>query len=122
MKITKYANMREFDNTLRTYYNLQDVRIINVLLHNKNTKELYHTHDTITELLYVIEGNIYVKIKRDNVMEEHIITSNNIITFEPGEVHYVVGDYARVIVFKYIKTNDDLLKTFIDDWRNYEFI
>ena len=116
MQITKYVNMREFDNTLRTYYDLQDVRIINVHLHNKNAKELYHTHKKITEILFVIDGTIYVKIKLDNKIEEHIIKTNNVITFNPGEMHYVYGDFARVIVFKYIKNNENLIETFKNDW------
>ena len=117
MKIIKYANMREFDNTLRTYYNLQDVRIVDVHLHNETTQELYHTHETITEILFVIEGNIHIHIKRNDKIEYRTITTGNMIVFEPNEVHYVFSDNARVIVFKYIKTNENLLETFINDWR-----
>jgi len=116
MEIIKYSNMREFDNTLRTYYNLDDIRIINVHLHNKDARESYHTHKKITEILLVIEGNICVKIKRNGIIKEHIITTGNIVTFMPGDIHCVIGDYARVIVFKYLKTNENLLETFINDW------
>ena len=117
MQVTKVINMREFDSTLRAYYNLQDVRIIDVHLYNKDVRELYHTHNEVTEILFVLEGTIQVRIKDGKDIKERTVITGNIVTFEPGELHHVMGDNARVIVFKYVKTKNDVLETFIHDWK-----
>lgn len=120
MKIIRCDHLSSVTNTIRKYYHLGDVRISDVSLYNTEDVHRYHTHRKITEILFVIEGSIKVKIKENGKIKELIVNKNNIAIFEPNEMHTVasVKDTARVIVFKYLSENKDLLETFINDFQD----
>lgn len=120
MKIIKCDHLSNVTNTTRKYYNLDDVRISDVSLYNTEDVHRYHTHHKITEILFVIEGSIKVKIKENGKIKESIVNKNNIAVFEPNEMHTVasVKDAARVIVFKYLSKDGNLLETFINDFQD----
>jgi len=119
MEIIKCSRISNFNNSTRTYYDAHDVRISDVFLpYNVGSKDLYHTHKEITEVLFILEGRVLVKILKNADTKEYIINKNKVIIFSPGEKHCVkpIGDNARVIVFKYLKTEKELLSLFISDW------
>lgn len=120
MKIIKCDHLSNVGNTTRKYYNLEDVRISDVSLFNTEDVHRYHYHTKITEILFILEGSIKVKIKENGKIKESIVNTNNIAIFEPGEMHTVasVKDIARVIVFKYLSEHKDLLETFISDFQD----
>jgi len=121
MKISKSSNMAEFGSALRIYYNLDDVRVSDVHLHNSKNDDLYHIHTKITEILFIIDGSLEIKIKTDKGIETYTANRNKVVIFYPHESHAVkcVGRSARVIVFKYVKNTDkNLLNLFIDDWES----
>lgn len=120
MEIIHCNRIVDFSNTTRRYYNLGDVRISDVNLHNTDEVHRYHRHREITEILFVIEGSIKVKIKENGKIEESIVNKNSIAVFNPNEMHTVasVKDTARVIVFKYLSKDENLLETFINDFQD----
>ena len=121
MKISKCANMAEFGSALRIYYNLDDVRVSDVHLHNSNAKDSYHMHNHITEILFIIDGSLEIKIKTEKGIETYTANRNKIVIFYPHESHAVkcIGRSARVIVMKYVKNTDkNLLNVFINDWES----
>ena len=121
MKILSPANISDFNSAMRIYYNLDDIRISDVNVHNSHTADLYHKHETITEILFVISGSVEVKIKRDDKIDKFKVSRNKVIVFNPKESHAVksIGKNARVIVFKYLKMQDkNLLNLFINDWES----
>lgn len=120
MEVINCSRMSNFNNSTRMYYDAHDVRISDVWLPYDEMyhTDMYHTHNEITEILFILEGRISVKIMDNCIPIEHIINVNKVIIFKPGERHCVkpFGDNARVIVFKYLKTDKELLDIFISDW------
>jgi len=117
METIHCSKMMEFENTTRKYYNCSDIRISDVYLHNRDDVHRYHKHLKVTEILYVLEGTILIKIKEDKITE-HKVNKNNIAIILVGEKHTVVSvnEKARVLVIKYIRKNEDLLKIFLSDF------
>lgn len=117
METIHCSKMMEFENTTRKYYNLRDIRVSDVYLHNRDEVHRYHKHNAVTEILYVLEGTILIKIKEDKITE-HKVNKNNIAIILAGEKHTVasVDEKARVLVIKYIRKNEDLLETFLGDF------
>lgn len=111
------SRMSEFSNTLRKYYDLGDIRISDVHLYNSNDIHIYHRHTKITEVLFVIDGQIKVKIKDNDKIKESIINSNEIVRFNTNELHTVSAiNKARVLVLKYLKHNENILDIIINDF------
>ncbi len=120
MKIINPSNISNFNSATRIYYNLEDVRILDVNMRNNNDSDLYHLHKTITEILFVIDGLLEIKIKNENKIDTFTVNKNKIIVFDPGESHSVksVKRNTRIIVFKYVKQNKNLLNLFLNDWES----
>ncbi len=120
MKKIKCFNILEFSNTKRNYFNCEDIRISDVYIYNKDDVHLYHSHNKVTELLYVLDGIIIVKIKKNGEIEEFKIKKDNIAIISAKEKHTVasITDTARVLVFKYLKTDKDLLTIFLNDFQD----
>ena len=118
MKIIYCSKLMDFSNTRRNYYNVGDIRLSDVSLYNRDDAHRYHKHNRVTEVLFVLEGSIIVKIKEDEKIKEQKVNKNNIAVIYAGGKHTVasVEEKARILVIKYIKTNEDLLETFLSDF------
>lgn len=118
MEIVNCTRIFDFSNTTRKYYNLYDVRISDVNLYNTNDVHRYHIHHKTTEILFVLDGSIRVKIKENRKITEFAVNKNKIVIFKPGESHTVssIDNNARVMVFKYLSKNENLLEMFINDF------
>lgn len=120
MKIINCSKISNFNKSTRKYFNINDIRILDVLVYknDKNDKEMYHKHNKITEILFILDGELEVKIKYND--KKIKVYSGQIIVFYPGESHIVTSltETTRVLVFKYIKTDNNLLETFINDWES----
>ncbi len=117
MEVIHCSKLMDFSNTTRKYYNLHDIRISDVYLQNRDDVHRFHKHNSVTEILYVLEGIILVKIKEDKIIE-HKVNKNNIAIILAGEKHTVcsISEKARILVIKYIKKDEDLLEIFLGDF------
>jgi mannose-6-phosphate isomerase-like protein (cupin superfamily) len=120
MEIIHCSKLINFSNTTRKYYNAGDIRISDVSLHNTEEVHRYHKHNLITEILFILEGSIKVKIIENGKIKESIVNKNNIAIFKPGELHTVasINETARVMVFKYLSEDKNLIETFINDFQD----
>jgi mannose-6-phosphate isomerase-like protein (cupin superfamily) len=119
MEIIKCSKIMEFSNTERKYYNLYDVRISDVKIYNKDDVHLYHVHNKVSEILFVLDGTILIKIKEnDKTIFTYKVNKNQVAVISAGEKHTVcsIEDTARILVFKYIKNNMNLLEIFLNDF------
>lgn len=119
METIHCSKMMEFENTTRKYYNCSDIRISDVYLHNRDDVHRYHKHLKVTEILYILEGSILVKIKENEKITEYKINKNNIAIISARENHTVssIDEKSRVLVIKYLKRNENLLETFLNDFQ-----
>lgn len=115
MDIIKCTQIADYDGSTRKYYNAMDVRIIDVNIHDKSN--LFHKHNIITEILFILDGDIEVLTNDGKEIQRCIVHAGNVIIFHPNELHCTKSiTKARIIVFKYIKTNNDLIDLFRSDW------
>lgn len=120
MEIIRVSRIADFGGANRKYYDIGDIRILDVH-HTGELDELWHFHNEITETLFILEGQIKVKTKKDDEIKEVIIKPNEIVKFPPREVHQVtpMTPTTRILVVKYISKNEMLIPVIAKDWQDY---
>lgn len=121
MEIIRVSRIADFGGANRKYYDMGDIRILDVHHHPGQLDESWHFHNEITETLFIIEGKIQVKLKEKGKITEVIVNPNEIIKFSPKEVHQVtpLTTITRILVVKYISKNEMLIPVIAHDWQDF---
>lgn len=112
MDIIKCKRTSDFNGAIRNYYDVHDLRLLDVSCYKK--EEQFHKHTKVTEVLFVVEG----AIKAITKTEAHEIYQHQVIVFHPDEFHKIepISLAARIIAIKYIQGDKNLIELFTGDW------
>ena len=112
LEIINCSRIADFNGATRKYYNIYDIRILDVTSYAKEEK--FHKHLKVTEVLFVLDG----KILAINETESKEILVNQIVVFSPQELHRIepISKFARILAIKYIRGNDSLISLLSSDW------
>ena len=112
MEIIGINRTADFNGSIRQYYNIHDVRILDVTSYAR--EERFHKHLKITEILFVLEGKIKVLTKT----ETKELLPNQVVVFKPHEYHKTepITENSRVLAIKYIQKDDNLIPLISSDW------
>ena len=83
----------------REYYRHNDFEFIITYLPPSFTQE-WHTHQKITEAIYVISGEIVVKTEKENT---ETLSEGDLVIFEPKETHTICNNSlneAKILTLK----------------------
>lgn len=118
MEIVECSKIVDFGGSIRRYYNIQDIRILDVSHHSQ--EEQWHRHNEITEVLFILEGLVRVQVKDESgeIKKDVLVNPDEVVVFKPKEWHLVLPrtPKTRIIVIKYLYSGMNLLPTFIKDW------
>lgn len=120
MQIINCSRISDFNGSTRKYYNVHDIRILDVLAYEK--EERWHKHTSVTEVLFILTGKIRVSIRDESeeikITESKDIKADEIVVFTPNEYHRIepLTKTARILAIKYIRKEDDLMDLISSDW------
>lgn len=113
IEIINCSRIADFNGSTRKYYNIHDIRVLDVTAHDEEKR--FHKHNKVTEVLFTLDGDIRVYIKDKDV---ELVSPNHVIVFPPGEYHRIepVGKNIRVLCIKYIRSDNNTIDLLSSDW------
>lgn len=113
LEIINCNRIADFNGATRKYYDIHDMRVLDVTVHHGEEK--FHKHNKVTEILFTLNGEIRVFTKDEDIK---LVSSNQVIVFPPGEYHRIepVGEKVRILAIKYIRTENNQIELLSSDW------
>jgi len=111
------AIIKELEKEIRWYYLFNDFEVIITEL-EPGDEQNKHLHKKISEIYYVISGEVEFHFEKDYSIEKLILKKGDLILFEPGEIHNlknISNNRAVTITFKKINESSDYSDIFKTD-------
>ena len=112
MEKIKCNSIQDFNGSIRKYFNLIDMRLM--LVEHYEDVEKWHKHETTSQIIFVIDGEIEVLSKNNT----EIINKDEFIVIPAGEWHKVSPKTktTKLLVIKYRESNINIINELKNDY------